>query len=169
MPVYDLDTVVEEWVPAYLGADAPLLGWIGSNSVLGTPQIYEFKAPRYGVPGDDPTTDPPTPPPPYVTFHPQSGGHTPIHAVKQGDSRVAGTGVWYVGVTVREDNLNLGRQVAGRLSTLLNGATGQLTTEGRIIAVTQVQTQLVWEEFEDGWAVHHRGALYRIIAEFYPH
>lgn len=161
-PVYDLDTVVEEWIPAYLGADASLVGWIGANTVLATPQIYEWKAPRGGVLDGDP-------PPPYVTFHPQSGGHTPTHAVKQGDNRVAGSGVWYVGVTVREDALNLGRQVAGRLSTLLNGATGQLTTEGRIIAVTQVQTQLSWEEFEDGWAVHHRGALYRIIAEFYPH
>lgn len=161
MPVYDLDTVVEEWVPTYLGADATLVGWIGSNTVLATPQIYEDTAPRYGVVEGDP-------PPPYVVFHPQSGGHTPIHAIKQGDSRVAGSGVWYVGTVVREDNLNLGRQVAGRLALLLNGATDQRTTEGRIIAVTQVQTQLLWEEDEDGVSWHHRGALYRMIAEFYP-
>lgn len=148
--VFDLDTIVEEWLTQTLFASAALLELIGRNTVTGLPQVYWELAPEEGV------TDQP-----YVVCQSQSGGMTILSALPE---VVWGDGLWLVKVVGLGDDADTVRRANSIINSVLDGAVGD-TSEGRVNGCEYQQSHTPPTEVLDGVTYFTRGGIYHITAQ----
>ena len=150
MTVFDLDTIVEEWLTQTLFGSAALLELIGRNTVTGQPQVYWELAPEEGVPG-----------PPYVVCQSQSSGMNILSALPQ---VVWGDGLWLVKVVGLGEQADTVRRANAVINRLLDGSVGD-TSEGRVSGCEFTQSFTPPTEVNDGVTYFTRGGIYHITAQ----
>jgi hypothetical protein len=158
MTVFDLDTIVEEWLTQTLFGSAALLELIGRNTVTDLPQVYWELAPEEGVAGPLPGQDSP---PPYVVCQSQSGGMNILSALPE---MVWGDGLWLVKVVGLGNSADTVRRANAVITRLLDGAVGD-TSEGRVNGCEFQQSHTPPTEVLDGVTYFTRGGIYHITAQ----